>query len=75
MSSYGVERYSHSHGEIRILMDAAQVNRILLALERLDQSGGLDPALAELREHLKTAIVTKSSGDTDSAPSSAGARE
>jgi hypothetical protein len=64
-----VERYRRAHGEIALTMDAAAANRILLVLERLDQEGGLDPALGELREHIKTALVTKSSGDTDSAPS------
>lgn len=56
---------------IALKMDAAEANRVLLALERLDQDSGLEPALAALREHMKTALVTKSSGDTDSAPSSA----
>lgn len=69
MSTYGVERYRRAHGEISLIMDAAAANRVLLVLERLDQEGGLDPALGELREHIKTALVTKSSGDTDSAPS------
>lgn len=69
MSTYGVDRYGHAHGEIAIKLDAAQANRLLLALEHLDQGSGLEPALAALREDLKTALVTKSSGDTDSAPS------
>lgn len=69
MSTYGVERYGRSHGKISVVMDASAANRILLVLERLDQEGGLEPALGELREHIKTALVTKSSGDTDSAPS------
>jgi hypothetical protein len=51
-------------------MSAADANRTLLALEHLDQESGLDPALTELRESIKAALVTKSSGDTDSAPSS-----
>jgi hypothetical protein len=50
-------------------MSAADANRTLLALEHLDQGAGLDPALTELRESIKAALVTKSSGDTDSAPS------
>lgn len=69
MSTYGVERYGRAHGKISVVMDASAANRILLVLERLDQEGGLEPALGELREHIKTALVTKSSGDTDSAPS------
>jgi hypothetical protein len=69
MSTYGVEPYRSSHGEIALRLDAPEANRILLTLERLDQEGGLDPALATLRETLKEALVTKSSGDTDSAPS------
>ena len=52
-----------------IEMDAPLANRVLLALEHLDQDGGLDPALGDLRESIKAALVPKSSGDTDSAPS------
>ena len=55
--------------EIVIRSDAARANRLLLALERLDQQGGLDPALAELRDELRQGLVKKSSGDTGSAPS------
>jgi hypothetical protein len=55
--------------EIVIRSDAARANRLLLALERLDQQGGLDPALAELRDELRQGLVKKSSGDIDSAPS------
>lgn len=70
MSTHGVVPYRSAHGAIGIEMDSAQANRLLLALERLDQdAGGMDPSLAELRETLKAALVTKSSGDTDSAPS------
>lgn len=58
---------------IALNMDAAEANRILLALERLDQGSGLEPALGALREHLKTALIAKSSGDAGSAPSSADA--
>ena len=64
-----VERYSAAHGSIGIKMDAPTANRMLLALEHLDQQSGLDPALAQLREALREGLVTKSSGDTDSAPS------
>lgn len=56
---------------IVVKLDAPEANRLLLALERLDEEQGLDPSLAALREMLKAALVTKSSGDTDSAPSSA----
>lgn len=70
MSTYGIDRYGRAHGEISLKMDAAQANRLLLALEHLDQGAGLEPALAALREDLKTALIPKSSGDTDSAPSS-----
>ncbi|HKU67449.1 MAG TPA: hypothetical protein VJP85_06730 [Candidatus Baltobacteraceae bacterium] len=69
MSTYGVDRYAGARGEIAIRLDAPQANRLLLALERLDQEGGLNPSLAQLRETLKEALVAKSSGDTDSAPS------
>lgn len=69
MSTYGVERYRSAHGEIAVKLDAAEANRLLLALEHLDQDGGLEPSLATLRETLKAALVTKSSGDDDSAPS------
>ncbi len=55
--------------EIVIRSDAARANRLLLALERLDQQGGLDPALAELRDELRQGLVKKSSGDVDSVPS------
>lgn len=55
--------------EIVIRADAPRANRLLLALERLDQEGGLDPALAELRDELRQSLVRKSSGDTNSAPS------
>lgn len=70
MSTYGEERYLTAHGQIAVRMDTGEANRLLLALERLDQDGGgLEPSLATLRESLKAALVTKSSGDTDSAPS------
>lgn len=69
MSTYGVERYRSAHGEIAVKLDAAEANRLLLALEHLDQDGGLEPSLATLRETLKAALVTKSSGDDDSTPS------
>jgi len=64
-----VDHFSVAHGQITIRLDAPSANRVLLALERLDQQGGLDPALAELREALRRSLVAKSSGDTDSAPS------
>jgi hypothetical protein len=70
VSTYGVERYHSAHGDIGIKLAAPDANRLLLALERLDQEGGLEPSLAVLRDTLKAALVTKSSGDTDSAPSS-----
>ena len=68
MTSDG-SRYSRAHGEILLRIDAPAANRLLLAIDRLDQEGGVDPAFGELREQLKTALITKSSGDTDSAPS------
>ena len=70
MSTYGVERYHSAHGEISVKIEAGEANRLLLALERLDQDSGLEPSLATLRETLRAALVTKSSGDVDSAPSS-----
>lgn len=70
MSVYGVEQYDRAHGTIAIRLNPADANRLLLALQHLDQHDGLDPSLATLRESLKAALVTKSSGDTDSAPSS-----
>lgn len=70
MNERDVERYTTAHGDIAIRMNAPEANRLLLALERLEQRDGLDPALADLRELVRTALVTKSSGDTDSAPSS-----
>lgn len=70
MNTFGVEPYARAHGYISIKIDAGDANRLLLALERLDQDGGLEPSLATLRETLRAALVTKSSGDVDSAPSS-----
>jgi len=64
-----VEPFSDARGHLAISLDAPQANRLLLALERLDEQGGLDPALAELRDGIRQALVKKSSGDTDSAPS------
>jgi hypothetical protein len=61
--------YRVARGEITLRMGAPEANRILLAMERLDQEGGLDPAFGDLRERLKTALTPKSSGDVDSAPS------
>lgn len=69
MSSGDVERYTSAHGEIGIHLTAPQANRLLLAIEMLEQRAGLDPAFAELRDLLRTGLVTKSSGDTDSTPS------
>ena len=72
MSSQGIgdiERYTRAHGDIGLGIDAAFANRVLLALELLEQQRGLDPALAELRDAIKVALIPKSSGDTDSAPS------
>ncbi len=69
MNTEEIGRYGTPRGHVSLRIGAPEANRILLALERLDQEAGLDPALAELREHLKTALTTKSSGDTDSAPS------
>lgn len=57
-----------------IALDLGYANRLLLVLERLEQRGtGLDPALAELREKIRGGLTDKSSGDTDSAPSSGNA--
>lgn len=70
MTTYGVDRYGKAGGDIAIRMSAADANSTLLALEHIDQSAGLDPVLAKLRESIKAALVTKSSGDTNSAPSS-----
>ncbi len=64
-----VEPYDKAHGEMVIHVGAGEANRLLLALERLDQMGGLDPELARLRDAVRSGLVTKSSGDTDSAPS------
>ena len=62
--------YHESHGHIAVRMDAPQANRILLAIEAIDErTPGLDPALEDLREQLRAALARKSSGDTDSAPS------
>ncbi|HEY8314943.1 MAG TPA: hypothetical protein VIG51_12350 [Candidatus Baltobacteraceae bacterium] len=59
-----------AHGEIALRMDAPKANRLLLAIEMLDQrTPGVDPAFVELREQLRELLRLKSSGDTDSAPS------
>ena len=64
-----VDPFSAARGQLAIRLDAPETNRLLLALERLEQQGGLDPALAELRDALRQGLVKKSSGDTDSSPS------
>lgn len=72
MSTFGIEeneRYNRPHATIDLRLDAPAANRVLLAIEHLDQKDGLDPALAELREAIKAALTRKSSGDTDHAPS------
>lgn len=69
MSTFGVERFESAQREVSLKLHASDANRLMLALERLDQESGLEPALAQLRESLRAALVTKSSGDTDSAPS------
>ena len=69
MCTYNVDPYTKAHGNVAIHLDAAAANRILLALERLDQESGLEPALAELRQNIKIALVSKSSGDVAGAPS------
>lgn len=63
-------RYSRAGGEITLRLDAGVANRLLLALEHLDQQHGLEPVLADLRETVRSALSMKSSGDVDSAPSS-----
>lgn len=69
MNPRDIELYGSARGEIAVRMGAPEANRLLLAMERLDQEAGLDPAFGDLRERLKTALAAKSSGDTDSAPS------
>ncbi|MGZ3497553.1 MAG: hypothetical protein ACXWNK_11025 [Vulcanimicrobiaceae bacterium] len=62
--------YYEGRGEIALRMGAPQANRLLLAIEAIDEhTPGLDPALEDLREQLRAALARKSSGDTDSAPS------
>ena len=56
-----------------IRLDGGTANRVLLALERLEQDDRLDPVLGDLRYAVKYALQDKSSGDTDSAPSSGNA--
>ncbi len=43
MSTFGVERFEGAGGSIAIKLHGGDANRLLLALERLDQQGGLDP--------------------------------
>ena len=64
-----VEPFREAHGFLTLKIDAAMANRLLIALEHLDQSSGLDPALSTLREELRAGLVSKSSGDVHSAPS------
>ena len=59
--------------DVAVSMDPGTANRLLLALEHLDQQHGLDPVLADLRETVKSALSTKSSGDVSGAPSSGSA--
>ena len=54
-----VEPYDRSHREIVIRLDAGAANLVLLALERLDQRGGLDPELAKLRDAVRSGLVTR----------------
>jgi len=65
--------YGAAGDDVIVSMDAGTANRLLLALERMDQRSGLDPVLADLRENVRASLSTKSSGDTDSAPSSGSA--
>lgn len=66
-------RYGAANDDVVVTMDAGTANRLLLALEMIDQRSGLDPVLAELRENVRASLSTKSSGDTDGAPSSGSA--
>lgn len=58
---------------VGIRLDGGAANRVLLALERLEQTDRLDPALGQLRDEIKHALENKSSGDTGSTPSSGNA--
>ncbi len=53
MSTFGVERYQNAHGDIIVKMDAGSANRVLLALERLDEESGLEPSLAQSAKRSK----------------------
>ena len=64
-----VEPFSEAHRFVTLKIDAGMANRILTAIEHLDQSSGIDPALSSLREELRAGLAAKSSGDTDSSPS------
>ncbi len=56
-----------AENQMTLHIDAPRANRLLLAINLLDQRGpGLDPALADLREDLRILLTGKSSGDTDS---------
>ncbi len=59
MNPRDIELYGSARGEIAVRMGAPEANRLLLAMERLDQEGGLDPAFGDLRERLKTASGRK----------------
>lgn len=66
-------RYGSAGDDVVVTMGTGTANRLLLALELIDQRSGLDPVLADLREHVRASLSTKSSGDIDSAPSSGSA--
>lgn len=55
-------RYSRAGAEITIRLDTGVANRLLLALEHLDQQHGLEPVLADLRETVRSALSTSDSG-------------
>lgn len=72
MAKRAIERFdSELHGALPLGIDNAGANRILLALEMLEQRDTrLDPALDELRARLRDVLVEKSSGAPQGAPSS-----
>jgi hypothetical protein len=64
MAKRAIERFdSELHGALPLTIDTAAANRILLALEMLEQRDTrLDPSLDELRSRLRDALVEKASG-------------
>ncbi len=71
MARMALERLdSDLRGALPLALDAPAANRLLAALEMLEQTQThLDPALADLRQNLRDVLAPKSSGDVTGGPS------